>query len=221
MQYFIASEGFAAKRDLRKYKSRADVIVVEDGVFARVSDTKSPQGILAVCDKRAFSFDALMSGAMSGDSNKNKFILIGERINDPGNLGTLIRTAAAAGCDFAVFSRESADVYGGKAIRATAGAVFTLPVVTDAHLPDVITSLQRENVAVLAAHLSGSVFPYTLDLRKSCAVMVGNEANGLSDEVTALADFKVKIPIGERVESLNAGIASGVLLYEVVRQRLV
>jgi len=195
--------------------AQAPVITVSDSRFASFSDTVTPQGIMAVCEKRMYH----LSDLFGENSLQNPFLVIGERLSDPGNIGTLIRTATAAGASGVILSEGSGDIYNPKVIRASAGAIFRIPVIEGANLGEIIPGLKQQGVNLLAAHLQGAVLPYDLDLKGSLAILIGNEAHGLSDEISNLADFRVKLPMAPDVESLNASVAGGILLYEVVRQR--
>ena len=191
---------------------RAEIIQVSDSRFASLSDTITPQGIMAVCEKQNFKLSSMLT--------KNPFILVGERLSDPGNIGTLIRTAAAAGADGIILSASSGDIYNPKTVRAAAGASLRIPIIENADLTEVIPQLKQHGVQVLAAHLQGAVMPYDVDLKRGCALVIGNEAQGLSEQVSNLADIRVKLPMARDVESLNASVAGAVLIYEVLRQRL-
>ena len=191
---------------------RAPVLTVSDSHFSSLSDTITPQGIMAVCEKRNFTLKHL--------PKENPFILMGECLSDPGNIGTLIRTATAADVSGCILSAGSGDIYNPKVIRASAGAVLRVPIIEKADLPEIIAYLKQQGVLIIAAHLKGSVLPYDMDLRRGCAILVGNETHGLSDETSNLSDVFVKLPMAPGIESLNASVAGGILLYEVVRQRL-
>jgi len=193
------------------YPYKENAIVISDSRFASLSDTITPQGIMAVCEKRSFKLDDVIS--------KNPFILIGESLSDPGNIGTLIRTAAAAGADGVILSEGSGDIYNPKTIRAAAGASLRIPIIEQANLNEVILKLKRQGIKVLATHLEGEVSPYEVNMQHGCAILVGNEAHGLSDEISTLADVRIKLPMAREVESLNASIAGGIIMYEVLRQR--
>ena len=196
--------------------SRAPVIKISDSRFTSLSDTVSPQGVMAVCEKRLFSISDL-----PGKGGKiNPFLLIGECLSDPGNIGTLIRTAAAAGANGVILSAGSGDIYNPKTIRAAAGASLRIPVISGADLKEVIPLLKSQGIMILAAHLEGAVLPYDLDLCQSLGILIGNEAHGLSEELSTLADIRIKLPMAPGIESLNASVAGGILLYEVIRQRL-
>ena len=211
--YLNSAMGNSAKA--AKFK-RAPLITVSDSRFASLSDTKSPQGLMAICEKRTFSISELLAET----EEAKPFLLIGECLSDPGNIGTLIRTAAAAGAGAVILSAGSGDVYNPKTIRSAAGASLRIPVIEGADLNEVIPLLKQRGLLILAAQLQAAVLPYDLDLSQSLAILIGNEAHGLSDELSRLADVAVKLPMAQGIESLNASVAGGVLLYEVIRQRL-
>ena len=148
------------------------------------------------------------------------FILLGENLNDPGNIGALIRTAAAAGANGVILTAGSVDIYNPKVLRAAAGAVLRLPIVTDADLAETIARLKEKNIPTYAAHPRGSVTPYELDLRADFCLLVGNESHGISDTAAELADTLVSLPMVNNTESLNASVAGSILMYEAVRQRI-
>ena len=213
VERIILSSSFAAALlDIAQYKSRAPVETVRDSLFNGLADTVSPQGIMAVVKQKRWQLQDIIT--------PNGFILIGEELNDPGNIGTLIRTAAAAGASGVILSQGSGDIYNPKVLRAAAGAVFRLPIVTDIKLPEAIPQLKNTGYAIYAAHLRGDILPYDLDLNTQFCWLVGNESHGLTNEATALADKLVRLPMVSGVESLNASVAGGVLLYEALRQRI-
>ncbi len=212
VEEFVFSEEFSKNVDMGWYKNRASVNVVSDGVFKTLSDTVTPQGVLCVCKQKSVTLDFI--------ENENAFMVIGECMRDPGNLGTLIRTADAANCIGVILSKGSVDVYNPKVLRATAGSIFHLPIITDVNLFELIPKLKQLKINIVAAHLKGSKLPYELNLKKSCAILIGNEGSGLTDEISNQATELVKIPMPGQSESLNASVATGILLYEVVRQRL-
>ena len=139
---------------------------------------------------------------------------------DPGNLGTVIRTADACGADAVFLSKGSVDLYNPKVLRATMGSLFHVPVFQNIDLHALSEKMQAKQIPLYAAHLKGDRYPYALPLQDACAFLIGNEARGLSEDAAALCDAWVKIPMPGQAESLNASVAAGVLLYEVVRQRL-
>ena len=232
---YVAAERYAKAHDLSQYERRTRCTVVRDSIFDSLADTVSPQGILAVCEQRKYTLSEFVGGdsisprtdckfVQRGDiespPTKSQFLLLGENLNDPGNIGALIRTAAAAGADGMILTAGSGDIYNPKVLRAAAGAVLRLPIVTDAGLADTIARLKEKNIPTYAAHPRGSVTPYELDLRANFCLLVGNESHGISDTAAGLADTLVSLPMVNNTESLNASVAGSILMYEAVRQRM-
>ncbi len=213
IECFAVSESFAAEQDVSVYEKRAETLLLPDALFASVCDTENPQGILAVCKKLDWDMYSVFQ-------KKRPFFLLAEELNDPGNLGTVIRTADACGADAVFLSKGSVDLYNPKVLRSTMGSLFHVPVFQNSDLNELSAQLKAHNIPLYAAHLKGDRYPYALELQKACAFIIGNEARGLSDKAADLCDAWVKIPMPGQAESLNASIAAGVLLYEVVRQRL-
>jgi TrmH family RNA methyltransferase len=211
------SEAYAA----RKNSGIADVsdvkaIILPDHLFKKISGTETPQGVLAVCAKRRKTLKEVLDIEKS-----DKMIILAEDINDPGNLGNIIRTAGAAGADAAVLTGNCAELYNPKVLRAAAGAVFHMPVIESRELAEAAAALKTAGIRLYAAHVRGGGAPYSLNLKDSCAFIVGNEARGISDEAGELADALVRLPMAAGAESLNAAMAAGILMYEAVRQRWV
>ena len=190
-----------------------NVYTVKDSLFEKISETVNPQGILAVCHIKEFDVTNV-------DYSNSPFFVVLENVTDPGNMGTLIRTADAAGADGIFLSKGCVDIYNPKVIRATMGSIFHLPIYRNLNLMDLMEDFKNNNVKTLAAHLKGTSKPYKVDMTTACAVIIGNEANGLSDEISEIASDLVKIPMPGKAESMNAGIAGGILIYEAVRQRI-
>lgn len=213
IEAYAVSESFAAENNLSAYEKRAELLCLPDALFSSVCDTENPQGILAVCKKKKWDMEQVFS-------KKTPFLLLAEGLNDPGNLGTLIRTADACGADGVFLSTGSVDLYNPKVLRATMGSLFHVPVFQNIDLHEMAKQLHTAEIPLYAAHLQGNLYPYDLNLADSCAFLIGNEARGLSDAAAALCDRLVKIPMPGQAESLNASIAAGILMYEVVRQRL-
>jgi TrmH family RNA methyltransferase len=212
IMFYLAAESVGLSA-LGKYGERAELYVVDDRIFGAVSDTKTPQGIIAVCEIKKFAFDFCAEQI-------NPFYVLLDNVNDPGNLGAAVRTCDAAGASGIFVSRGSADVYNPKAVRASAGSVFHLPIYTDVDIKETIGSLRKNSVGVYAADADGAIYPYGLDLTKGCAFVIGNEGGGLNEDTATMCDASVKVPIAGKAESLNASVACGVLLYEAVRQRM-
>ncbi len=185
---------------------------VTDKIFGELSETSTPQGILAVMQTKMFEIsDIIKAGS---------FMVILDSIQDPGNLGTIIRTADAAGAGGILMSKGCVELFNPKVLRSTMGSVFHLPIVVDCDLSESIQTLKEYGIKAYAAHLSGELSYFECNLRENCAIIVGNEANGISDDVANIADVLVKIPMPGKAESLNASVAAGILMYEAVRQRI-
>ena len=180
-----------------------------------MSDTMTPQGIL--CLVRQFHYE--LEEILEEKIKERALFIILEDIQDPGNLGTVFRTAEAAGADGVIMSRQTVDVYNPKTIRSTMGSVYRVPFLCVEDVSSIIKVLQEKGVRVYAAHLDGKVFYETFDYRASTAFLIGNEAKGLREETASCADTLIRIPMEGQVESLNAAVASSVLLYEAHRQR--
>lgn len=177
-------------------------------LMEHMSDTKNSQGILAVVRQKKYT-------ELPGD-----FFLILDTLQDPGNMGTIFRTAEAAGVDGILMNRDCVDVYSPKVVRATMGAMFRMPFMVSDDLPAEIQRMKSEGVQVYAAHLRGTKNHWDFDYRQPTAFMIGNEGNGLQDAIADLADTYLRIPMMGHTESLNAGVAASVLMYEALRQRM-
>ena len=210
---FVFSECFLAKNDISRYLSRSACYSFSDSDFSRISDTVTPQGVLAVIEQKEHDLNGVISATAP-------FIIIGENISDPGNMGTIIRTADACGCDAVVFTEQSADIYNPKVIRSAAGSFCHIPIVHGKALSGIIRILKQRCIKIIAAGLNGKTLPYDIDFNGGVAILLGNESSGLTQNAEAMADALVKIPMIGKAESLNASVAGGVLMYEVVRQRI-
>lgn len=190
-------------------------------VFRKASDTRTPQGILFVGRQLSYSLEELIKAARERQraGGRPPLFLLLEDIQDPGNLGTIFRTAEAAGADGVIMSSRTADIYNPKTIRSTMGAVYRVPFFYTEDLSSIIKVLQENGTFVYAAHLGAKGFYDAYDYQKSTAFLIGNEANGLRDETAGCADALLGIPMEGKAESLNAAVASSILLYEAYRQR--
>lgn len=188
------------------------VEVVSDNVFRQMADTRTPQGIMASVKMKESSMDEIVG-------RENAFVMVCEDIQDPGNMGTILRTGEGAGITGIIMSRNTVDIYNPKTIRSTMGSVYRVPFLYADNLHDVIRQMKLLGIKVYAAHLNGNNSYAKEDYSGKCAFLIGNEGNGLKDETTALSDCLVKIPMEGCVESLNAAVSSAILMYEVNRQR--
>ena len=188
--------------------NRVDYTVVADNVFKKLSDTVNPQGVLAVVRMADYTLEEMLEAR----DKENSCIVVLDKIQDPGNLGTIIRTGEGAGITGVVMSRDTVDLYNPKVIRSTMGSIFRVPCVVVDDLADAVYSIKSSGVTTYAAHLDGQDIA-GVELKEDRAFLIGNEANGLSDEIASLADEKIKIPMEGEVESLNAAIATAILIY--------
>ncbi|MCL1845699.1 MAG: RNA methyltransferase [Defluviitaleaceae bacterium] len=211
--FYVISQKYAETHDFSRHERRARCEIVRDSVLEKLADTVTPQGIIAVCEKILYKPDDVLSEIKSG------FVLMGENLNDPGNVGALVRTATAAGASAVILTRGSCDVFSPKVIRAAAGAVLRLPIIANAEPCEIFDTLAKCAVKIYAAHPRGEFLPYDLNMREKFCLLVGNESHGISDAALARADATVRLPMTNETESLNASIAGSVLLYEAVRQR--
>lgn len=227
------SESFERKNPAYIRELGVPAEVLSDTVFSYVSDTKNPQGILAVVKRLEYTMEDVLGKSASkceeksGEKEKNPenhqirvpHVIVLDNLQDPGNLGTIFRTAEAAGATGILLSSDSVDVYNPKVIRSTMGAVFRMPFFYVKDLPAAVKSLSSQGIRTYAAHLNGKNAYDEEDYTKGCAFLIGNEGNGLRDEVSECADCLIRIPMCGKAESLNAAVAAAVLMFEAGRRR--
>lgn len=189
-----------------------DYEILTDALFQDVSETITPQGILGTVKKAQYCLKSMLQ-------TPDACLLLLEDIRDPGNLGTMIRTAEGAGITGIIFNNTTVDIYNPKVIRSTMGSIYRMPFYQAEDFFETLKEIKKQDITIFAAHLLGIPYDTEGSFRKKCAILIGNEANGLSDEAAALADVKIKIPMAGKVESLNAAIAAAILMYEASRQR--
>jgi TrmH family RNA methyltransferase len=187
------------------------VHAVTPEVMGHLTSTVTPQGVVAVAGFVDVPLGSLDQGAT--------FVPVLVEVRDPGNAGTVLRSADASGADAVVFTRSSVDVYNPKTVRATAGSLFHVPVIRDVELEEAVEHLHGRGFAVLAASATGDRAVHDVDLSGPTAVLFGNEARGLPAEAMELADRSIRIPISGRTESLNLAAAATLVLFEAARQR--
>lgn len=230
-----------------KYVKRLPrIIEVTENVFMQLTDVKTPQGVLAVIrknveDKLSDFEDENENKNENENENENKndalkdgvnsrkidclskintgadYILAVDGVQDPGNLGTIIRTADSANLKQILVSKDTVDAYSPKVIRSTMGSIYRVKIVECENLADVLNELKKHKFQIVSTSLDTENSIYDIDYRKK-AVVIGNEGNGVSKEIQDLSDYKVKIPMLGKTESLNASVATGIMIYEYVRQ---
>ncbi len=186
--------------------------IVSDKVLKEVSDTMTPQGMIGVAKLPEYTLDEVIKG-------KEGMLVLLEDLRDPGNLGTIMRTAEGAGALGVILSKDSVDLFNPKVIRSTMGSVFRVPFLYVENFKETIDAIQKEDYLLYATHLKGARYYDEEAYGKKCGVIIGNEAKGISEEVANMANCLVKIPMGGKLESLNASVAAGIMMYEVYRQR--
>lgn len=209
----FVSESFLKEEERKHLIDGMKYEVLTDEVFQVMSDTKTPQGILALVKQHAYTLEDLTS--VPGPA----FLMILENIQDPGNLGTIIRAGEGAGITGVLMNSTTADIYNPKVIRSTMGSVFRVPFAYTNDLTASILQLKKQGIKLYAAHLDGRNNYEKEDYTVDTGFLIGNEANGLSEDTARLADAYIKIPMMGRVESLNAAVAASVLMFETARQR--
>jgi len=186
------------------------VIHVTKNVFETISDVVSPQGVLVVINKKI-------------DDNKISkhvdYILALDGIQDPGNLGTIIRTADSANIKQILVSKDTVDSYSPKVVRSTMGAIYRVKIIECEDLAKTLKSLQTTGFEIVTTDLHTDKSIYDMNYNKKI-VVIGNEANGVTPEIKELSNYRVKIPMLGKTESLNAAVATGIMIYEYVRQKI-
>lgn len=206
------SESYIQKQRQGRLLEDIPCEAVQDSVFKVMCDTQTPQGVLCLIRQYHYTLEQLLE-------KKNPLILILENIQDPGNLGTMMRTAEGAGVDGVILSPGCVDMYNPKTIRSTMGSIYRVPFFRAENLEEVLGELKKRSVRTFAAYLTGESCYDKEDYTGGTAFLLGNEGNGLTPELAACADTCIQIPMEGKLESLNVSAASAVLLYEAYRQR--
>ena len=207
---------FASEPENRRWLEDFDWELVSDGVMEHMAGTKTPQGVLALVRQKEWKLLQLLKDGADG---RAACLMVLETIQDPGNLGTILRAGEGAGITGVVMSRDTADLYNPKVIRSTMGSVLRVPFVYADDFGETLEEIKKAGIRLFAAHLKGSV-PYDeADYRGRTAFLIGNEANGLTEASAQAADCRIRIPMEGKVESLNAAVAASVLMFEAARQR--
>jgi len=203
------------KHIIKQVKQGTSLTVVSDAVFKSVSETITPQGILAEVEmpKHRLLEENFLEIAYE-KTGKIKLLIL-EDTADPGNLGTIMRTAEAAGVTGVIMGKGTVDIFNPKVVRSTMGSIFRLPFAYVDDLKAVILGLKRGGISFYATHLKGKESYRDIAYSDKAGILIGNEARGLSDEIANLADTYVIIPMQGKVESLNAAVAAALMMYEV------
>lgn len=217
IKYLVVSDSLAVSAQTAGMTDTCEkrglkVYVVPDALFESISDTRNPQGILAVMRlQKAYLKDAAVSEGL---------LVILDNIRDPGNMGTIIRTADAAGASGIIIPDGCVELFNPKVLRSTMGSVYHLPIWHCGNTQEAMAFCREKGFSLYASHLEGSVSIYDADLSRNTALIIGSEAEGISEETLSNADILVRIPMAGKAESLNASVAAGVMIFEAVRQKI-
>ena len=195
-------------QDLMYEIAKYDCIYVTKKIFEYITEVKTPQGILAIIEKE--------SNEQNIDYNQEIIVAL-DGIQDPGNLGTILRTVDSIGLTQILVSKDTADCYNPKVVRSTMGAIFRVKVIECEDLEKTLKEIKKHKFSIVITSLQTENSIYDVEYKKD-VIVIGNEANGVSEKIQNLADKKVKIPMLGKTESLNASVATGIILYEYVRQ---
>lgn len=197
-------------KDLMYEIAKNECIYVTEKVFKYLSEVQTPQGILAIIEKNK----------KDGKIDYTQDVIVAlDDVQDPGNLGTILRTVDSAGLTQILVSKGTADAYNPKVVRSTMGAIFRVKIIECENLGQTLKEIKKHKFKIVASSLQTENAIYDINYHKK-VIIIGNEANGIEQEIQELADEKVKIPMLGKTESLNASIATGIILYEYVRQKL-
>jgi len=198
---------------LQKFERRnVKIIPVKSEEVKKLSDTVTPQGVIAVVKIKEFSLDRLWSEGSS-------IILALDAIRDPGNVGTLIRTADAFEIDGVILSSDTVELYNPKVVRSTMGSIFHLPIFDEIDLEKIIPQLKKRDFKIYSTNVRDGMDLDKLDYTEKMCILIGSEAEGLSKNLLEVSDEIIRIPIFGKAESLNASVAGGILLYEITKSK--
>lgn len=197
-------------KDLMYEIAKQECIYVTNKVFDSITEVMNPQGILAIIEKQSKEIQI---------DDKQDIILALDDIQDPGNLGTILRTADSIGLTQILVSKGTADCYNPKVVRSTMGAIFRVKIIECEDLVKILKEIKKHKFEIVVSSLQTDNSIYDINYHKK-VIVIGNEANGVKKEIQDLADKKIKIPMLGKTESLNASVATGIILYEYVRQKL-
>lgn len=211
VKYILYSEKlYSVNGYERVLNETIDSFEIEDSVLKEICDTENPQGVLAVCTKKEYNLENIL-----GD-----LIVVIDSVQDPGNLGTIIRTCDAAGVSGIVVLKGTVDVYNPKVLRSTMGSIFNIPIIFEDNMQNLSSIFLENKYSILATSLNTTKSLYDYDFSKKTVVILGNEANGVKEENMNLATDLMFIPMAGNSESLNVSIANSVIVYEALRQRI-
>jgi len=196
------------KDNLKRIENQK-IINVTESIIRYLSEVINTQGILAIIKKEEEAKIDLSA----------ELLLVLDNIQDPGNLGTIIRTADACGLNQIIISKETADPYNSKVIRSTMGSIFRVKIIREENLLEKLLEIKNDGFDIVTTSLDTDNYIYDIDYNKK-VIVIGNEANGVEEDINKISDVKIKIPMLGKAESLNASVATGIVLYEYVRKKI-
>ncbi len=206
------SESFAAQDPVMERVKEFSCEVVSDRVFGQMCDTQTPQGILTILRRPFYTTEDILN-------RENPLVMVLEDLQDPGNVGTIIRTGEGAGVSGVFLTRTCVDITNPKTIRSTMGSIYRMPFLYVESVLSLKEIFREKRIVSYAAHLKGKSFYDGESYKGGTAFLIGNEGKGLTEEAAAAADCLIRIPMSGQAESLNAAMAAGILMYEAARQR--
>lgn len=213
IKQIVICENFTDNKEINKetlYEiAKYNLIYVTEKVFNIITDVQTPQGIIAVVEKNKTN---------KIDYSQDIIIAL-DGVQDPGNLGTILRTVDSSALNQIILSKNSADPYNPKVVRSTMGGIFRVNIIEVEDLKTTLKEIQKNKFKIMVTSLETNNSIYDVDYNKK-VIVIGNEANGVSKEVQNMADEKVKIPMLGKTESLNASVATGIMIYEYVRRKV-
>ena len=209
VKYYVTTPALS-KEELPQLDSKKHIVVTEE-LYRSISDTKTPQGVMAIAEIPGTELTDLCL-------SQEGIYLVLENIQDPGNLGTIIRTAHAFGVKHIFITKGSVDVYSPKVVRAAMGSLFHITVCIGYEIEDYINVLKKDQVTIYVTDLEEAQPVFDITFKRPLAIVIGNEGNGISEYVRNAADYKMMIPMPGGSESLNASVAASICIYELMRQ---
>lgn len=209
IKYLIFTDEFKEKHsEFLEGKEKINQIILSNNLLKELSFTGTPQGVMAVVSMK------------NRDLSDGDIVILVDKVQDPGNMGTIIRTAHAVGAAGIITTKGTVDIYNDKTLRSTMGSIFYIPIIEDSNLEKTL-KLKEDGFRLVVSSLQGKNNFFEEDLKGKVIIAVGNEGNGISEEVYDISDVKVKIPMPGNAESLNVAVATSVMLYEKIRQNLI
>ena len=211
--YLFVTNSFKNSEKYRELISNSKLqnnsYLITKKLLNEVADTVNPQGIIAIVSEIDYNIERII--------NENKKILVLDRIQDPGNLGTIIRTAAASGFEAVISLKGTVDIYNLKVLRATAGAIFNIPFLNKMNYSKFKEYLNREfaDYQLICSDVNTKKYYHKAKYDQKALLVIGNEGNGIRDDLLKKADLKIKIPLNNNIESINAAMAAGILMYKI------